>query len=319
MRQVSLDPTPVTTSQLGFGCAALMRLPLRRQRQDLLAASFDAGIRHFDVARMYGLGAAEAELGRFAHGRRDQISIATKFGIEARPASWMGRLQGPARALIGRYPALRRLAKRREASLHVPRSYDVATARASLEASLRQLGTDYIDLLFIHDPLDPAEVPIEELHEFLEETRQRGTIRAWGAAGEPNVLNGLGGRLPAAAVSQVRDGILDRPPAGIGKYPRIAFGLLDPALGHILAHVRQSPEALARWSNALGTDAGDPAALAPLLLGEGADANPGAVTLFATSRPGRIEEAVAAVAEPDPQGAAALRSLVRAELRSGSA
>src|SRR5580704_5777538 len=98
----------ITSTRIGFGCAGLMREPSARKRQGLLAAAFDQGITHFDVARMYGLGAAEGELGRCARDRRDRVVIATKFGIE--PASASGRLahlQGPARWLLARYPALR--------------------------------------------------------------------------------------------------------------------------------------------------------------------------------------------------------------------
>ena len=44
------------TTALGFGCASLMRLPEARDRQRLLDLAVDLGIRHFDGARLYGLG-----------------------------------------------------------------------------------------------------------------------------------------------------------------------------------------------------------------------------------------------------------------------
>ncbi len=101
--------------RLGFGCAQLLRLPRRRDRRRLLDAAFDAGLRHFDVARMYGLGMAEGEVGRFARDRRAEISIATKFGIDP-PRRTMARLQAPARAALARMPALRSAVKRRDSS-----------------------------------------------------------------------------------------------------------------------------------------------------------------------------------------------------------
>src|SRR6059058_1826376 len=76
-----LGDTGVETSALGLGCADLMRAGTAARRR-LLAAALDAGVRHYDVAPMYGLGLAEHEIGRFAHGRRDRLVIATKFGIE---------------------------------------------------------------------------------------------------------------------------------------------------------------------------------------------------------------------------------------------
>ena len=51
------------TTALGFGCASLMRLPEARDRQRLLDLAVDLGIRHFDGARLYGLGQVEGELG----------------------------------------------------------------------------------------------------------------------------------------------------------------------------------------------------------------------------------------------------------------
>src|SRR5919199_1407023 len=77
----TLAGTAVLTSRLGFGCAGLFAAPTGRQRRRVLDAALACGIRHFDVAPMYGLGMAERELGRFAVGRRDDVVIATKFGI----------------------------------------------------------------------------------------------------------------------------------------------------------------------------------------------------------------------------------------------
>ena len=69
MKKVHLIGTNIVTSPLGFGCAQLLRTSSAKQRQRILHAAYDAGIRHFDVARMYGLGAAERELGRFAQNK----------------------------------------------------------------------------------------------------------------------------------------------------------------------------------------------------------------------------------------------------------
>ena len=65
-----LPRTGVVTSAVGFGCAGLFRIPQRSRRREVLEAAYDVGIRHFDVAPMYGLGLAEAELGSFLKRRR---------------------------------------------------------------------------------------------------------------------------------------------------------------------------------------------------------------------------------------------------------
>src|ERR1700686_3081435 len=226
MESTALAPD-VTSTRIGYGCGGLMREPSARKRRRLLDGAFDQGIRHFDVARMYGLGAAEGELGSFARGRRESIVIATKFGIEASAPGRLARLQGPARRLLARYPALRSYVKRRSDALHKPHSYDAATARASLQTSLRELRTDYVDLLLIHDPAPTDRVDLPEICGFLEEARMAGQIRAWGIAGERDPCVQIKRLLPQAAILQVRDDILSRTSPLAGELePRVAFGVL---------------------------------------------------------------------------------------------
>jgi aryl-alcohol dehydrogenase-like predicted oxidoreductase len=74
-------PNGRSTSALGFGCASLLRLPDPADRQRLLATAVEYGIRHFDVARFYGLGLAEAELAPLLRHHRGQLTLATKFGL----------------------------------------------------------------------------------------------------------------------------------------------------------------------------------------------------------------------------------------------
>ncbi len=134
MNRVSLGPTGIATTQLGFGCAQLCRLPRNRDRLALLEAAFDAGIRHFDVARMYGLGEAEGVLGQFLRDKRDQVTVATKFGIPlSRLATRLGRWQGLARAAIRLAPLLRKVAVNNAGAIYAPRDFSVAAAERSIE------------------------------------------------------------------------------------------------------------------------------------------------------------------------------------------
>ncbi len=168
---------------LGFGCASLMRLASRRDRQELLFTAWDGGIRHFDVARMYGLGQAEGELGRFLKGRRDSVTVATKFGIEPKAAvGAVARFQGPLRASLERFPAARRAVRSRAESFHAPRHYDATLAQRSLDRSLLELGLEYVDVLFVHDPRPCDEVHADGLRAFFADQKARGTIRAWGVS-----------------------------------------------------------------------------------------------------------------------------------------
>jgi D-threo-aldose 1-dehydrogenase len=297
--------------RLGFGCARLMRLPSRRHRQALLGEAFEQGIRHFDVARMYGLGAAEGELGRFARGRREEIGIATKFGID--PGGAAGRLaalQAPARAIVGRFPALRSRLKRRESSFHTPRRYDAANARASLETSLRELGTDYVDVLFIHDPEAVSLPQMEELVEALEDLREAGKIRAWGVSGRPEPSLALAAGQPLC-VPQLEHDVFERAPTQAGAVAPVHFGVLASALERIHARLAADSELAERWRREVGADPADPEALADLLLQDSLDCNPAGGTIFATGKPQRIGRAVAAAAGLSGRTPAALSSFRR--------
>jgi len=57
--RLTLPGTALETTHLELGCAELFRLPSSDQRRRALDRAFEAGIRHFDVAPMYGLGAPE--------------------------------------------------------------------------------------------------------------------------------------------------------------------------------------------------------------------------------------------------------------------
>lgn len=288
-----------------------MRVSSQRERQSLLAMAFEYGIRHFDVARLYGLGAAEAELGRFARGRRDEMTIATKFGIEpTASAARLAALQGPARAVMARFPALRAAVKRRGDALNEPRRYDAATARRSLDRSLAELGTDYFDLLFVHDPSPGDAVLVEELLEFFGEARKEGKIRGWGVASEDAGGAELVGKFGPDAVLQERYDVFvgDR-----GVPPRrgqIVFGLIASALPRLTARLAEDERLRSDWSARLGSSSIAADRLGELLLGTGLEANDHAVVLISTSQPARIARAAEMVNEPmDPARLSAFRDL----------
>lgn len=280
--------------RLGFGCAGLMQTPSGKRRQRLLGEAFECGIRHFDVARMYGLGMAEGEVGKFARGRRDRIAIATKFGIE--PAASIGRLarlQAPARAVVGRFPALRAALRRREGALHQPRRYDSRTARESLETSLRELGTDYVDLFLIHGAAPGDAIDLDNLGETLEDLRQAGTLRAWGLAGERRSSAELVAAVEPPPVLQIRDDLFEPFAVDPGR-PPITFGVLSRALPRIVAHVNRSEARRAAWRRAVGEDCGRPEAVSALLLCDALLRNPTGTVLVSSTRPERVALAAAA-------------------------
>lgn len=133
-------------------------------------AAIDAGITLLDTADIYGGGHNEALFAGILASRRDEVQIATKFGIVPNPRPGEPKAQG-----------------------------DPAYARRCLEASLLRLGTDVVDLYYYHR-VDPR-VPIEETTGVLAELVQEGKIRHIGlsevTAGE---LERAAGVHPIAAV-----------------------------------------------------------------------------------------------------------------------
>src|SRR5690606_837520 len=112
-------------------------------------AALDAGITLFDTADTYGAepGLSETLLGRALAGRRDEAIVATKFGMDARGANGTD---------FGSRGSRRYLVK-------------------AAEASLRRLGTEYIDLYQLHRP-DP-DTPIEETLSALDDLVRSGKVR----------------------------------------------------------------------------------------------------------------------------------------------
>ena len=280
-----LDDAGLVISRVGFGCASLMRLPSARQRRDLIAAAVDAGLTHFDVARMYGLGAAESELGRALRGRRQDVTIATKFGIEvSAKMRWLRPLQAPARALLSRSTATRTAVRNQRERFVAPRVYDVAKARASLDTSLRKLAVDHVDILFLHDPRPQDEIDSAALSAFLEEARAAGKIRAWGMSLDDVSGTEVLSRLPGAGVVQLRHDLLDDPSP---RPKSIAFGVLS-AHASISRWLSQSPEARGRWTTAIGADPLEDDLLAKLLVARTLTERNVVACLYSTTQVGRL-------------------------------
>lgn len=321
---VTLGVGGIQTTPLGFGCGGLFRIPNAAQRSQLLHTAFEAGIRHFDVAPMYGLGRVEPELGTFARARRAQITIATKFGIKPTlVARGLAYAQGPVRRAFQARPAIRDQARVHAAGqsrlLYEQGGYHAAGARRSLEHSLRALHTDYVDLLLLHDPL-PGSVRSDEVSSCLEDACAAGLIRSWGIAGEPEstgeVARSFHGDVP---IRQLRDDIFLRSlhcaPTGTAF---ITYGVIGGALTRLMRHLRADDSRRLRWKSEIGADCGDPDIVASFLLRAAFRDNSSGVVLFSTTHPSRIRSAAAALGMSHEHEASALDTflkMVDAELR----
>ncbi|MHA7181155.1 aldo/keto reductase [Arthrobacter sp. MDB2-24] len=151
-----LGSSGLSVSTVGLGCNNLGRAGTVSESQEgtdaVVHAAIDAGITLFDVADMYGRtpGVSEVQLGKALGARRDDVVLATKFGLD------MGGVNGPDWGARG------------------SRRYIIR----AVEASLRRLGTDWIDLYQYHAP-DP-QTPIEETLAALDDLVTSGKVRYLG-------------------------------------------------------------------------------------------------------------------------------------------
>ncbi len=147
-----LGDSGLRVSTVGIGCNAFGTRIDGDRVQEIVDAALDVGITLFDTADVYGQGTSETLLGEALNNRRDQVLVATKFGMDMQGAN------GPDWDARG------------------SRRY----IRTAVEASLRRLGTDWIDLYQLHRP-DPA-TPIEETLEALSELVTEGKVRYIGSS-----------------------------------------------------------------------------------------------------------------------------------------
>ncbi len=317
MKRVELQGPKLNLSAVGFGCGGLMQSPSRKERMAVLGSAVDNGITHFDTARMYGLGMAEAELGNFLRTvDRDAVTVATKFGIDVGGMTRrLGRFQAPARALLRKAPALRRAVKRNQESDQTVRVYDAAGAARSLDASLAALGVDHVDILFVHGPRPQDAVESAELRQFFELARRQGKIRAWGVSQDEGLEVDFSREFAPEGVSQVRGDLLNPPP-----HPAdLVFGVLNGSYTALTAALQADTTLVRRWREALQLDPLAAGALPRLILGSSAAATGCTAILYSTTNPHRVAQAAkAASSPPDAEILTRFLALV-AEFRAGGA
>jgi aryl-alcohol dehydrogenase-like predicted oxidoreductase len=186
MRYASLGKDGPQVSEVGFGAMVLSPVYHDVNDQDALAAlesAVDSGLNFIDTADIYGDGHNERLVGTFLGDRRDQVVLATKFGGDSTPS-------GDTAPGLGRPEYVRQ----------------------AIDASLGRLGTDHVDLYYLHR-VDPS-TPIEETIGAMAELVGAGKVRHLGLSeASPNTIRRAHAVHPIAAL-QTEYSLFQRDPEG---------------------------------------------------------------------------------------------------------
>lgn len=173
MKQRRLGATGLVVPSLGLGCMGMSEFYGIRDEQEAVATlhrALDLGMTFLDTADVYGMGRNEELVGRVIRGRRQDIVLATKFGI--------------VRDMNGNFIGV---------------SGQPEYVRQACEASLRRLGVDVIDLYYQHR-VDP-DTPIEETVAAMAELVGAGKVRYLGLSeAAPATLRRAAASHPIAAL-----------------------------------------------------------------------------------------------------------------------
>ncbi len=158
--------TDLQASEIGFGTWALGSTwwgdVSESEGERLLNRALELGITFFETGDAYGQGANEELVGRVLARHRDEIQLSTKFGYVLDSD------------------------RQQHSEGERPQRWDGPFVRAALEASLRRLGTDHVDLYQLHNPRMDA-IESDECFEALEDLRSEGKIRHYGVALGPAI------------------------------------------------------------------------------------------------------------------------------------
>jgi aryl-alcohol dehydrogenase-like predicted oxidoreductase len=157
----------VSVSEVGFGLWTTSTGWWGNKSDDeavaMLHTAYDLGITLYDAADTYGNGRSEEQLAKAFADRRERVVYATKFGYD-----------------------FSNDAQQRRGQSELPQNFSPSFVRAALEASLRRLQTDYVDIYQMHNAR-MAQIDDDALWELLESFKREGKVRTYGVALGPAI------------------------------------------------------------------------------------------------------------------------------------
>ncbi|WP_374582165.1 aldo/keto reductase [Pseudoduganella sp.] len=181
---MSIKDKLIGSNPLGFGTAPLgnmFRAIPEAEAEATVDAAWDNGIRHFDTAPFYGAGLAELRLGHaLAKRKRSEFVLSTKVGRLV-----LDEVEDAATRDLGEKGGLFVHGRPNK----IVNDYTATATLRSIEDSLKRLGTDYLDIVYVHDVAqdfygDEWLAKFEEARtgafRVLSQLREQGVIKAWG-------------------------------------------------------------------------------------------------------------------------------------------
>jgi D-threo-aldose 1-dehydrogenase len=173
MQTAAVGHPPLALTPIGMGGAPLGGLFAAvsdEAASAALEAAWNAGVRYFDTAPLYGFGLSEQRMGAFLRTKpRDAYVISTKVGRVLRPSRGDPDTSGSLAGFVGALP------------YDAIFDFSAQAVRESLESSLERLGLDRVDIAYIHDPDDFYETALNVTYPVLHALREEGVVRAIGA------------------------------------------------------------------------------------------------------------------------------------------
>jgi aryl-alcohol dehydrogenase-like predicted oxidoreductase len=143
LKRAAGAPVSVVLGAMNFG-----KRTAEAESERIVHRALERGVTAFDTANSYNGGESERILGRALGRDRERVALSTKAGLGVEP----GR----------------------------PEGLSPAAMRSALDASLARLGTDYVDIFYLHVP--DRKTPIEQSLDGIAELMAAGRVRAWGAS-----------------------------------------------------------------------------------------------------------------------------------------
>jgi aryl-alcohol dehydrogenase-like predicted oxidoreductase len=176
--------TDMRVSEIGVGggrLGATLRPGTSGDVTRMLREAFERGVNFFDTADSYGQGKSEELIGNALKKHRDEILIATKVGYRLSAAGGLAAKFKPVlRPFIRSIRPLRRVAATAR-STQMTQNFSAGYIRGAVEASLRRLQTDRIDLYQLHSPPSDA-LRSGEVFSTLDQLKSGGKIRYYGVS-----------------------------------------------------------------------------------------------------------------------------------------